>query len=107
MMSFHGKSFRLHTCLCVLLTLLSACSTTRIQPIPDLSPVEVARIPDAVPETEPLSKNGNPDFYDALGKRYFVMSSAAGYEERGVASWYGPAFIKAILQAAKFTTCTA
>lgn len=94
MMLFHEKSFRLHICLCVLLALLSACSTTRIQPVPDLSPVEIARIPDAIPETEPPSKNGNPAFYDALGKRYFVMSSAAGYEERGVASWYGPGFHK-------------
>jgi rare lipoprotein A len=27
-----------------------------------------------------------------LGKRYYVLSSSAGYWERGVASWYGPGF---------------
>jgi len=27
-----------------------------------------------------------------MGKRYFVLSAATGYIERGVASWYGPTF---------------
>ncbi|MES1195673.1 MAG: septal ring lytic transglycosylase RlpA family protein, partial [Steroidobacter sp.] len=75
-----------------LMVTLSACTTNRVKPVPDLSPAEVDQIQNATPRTEPLSKNGNPAFYDALGKRYFVMPSAAGYEERGVASWYGPGF---------------
>lgn len=41
---------------------------------------------------EPLSKRGNPAFYEVMGRRYFVKQSAAGYVERGVASWYGPGF---------------
>jgi len=41
---------------------------------------------------EPRARNGNPPFYDVFGKRYFVLSSSAGYVERGVASWYGPGF---------------
>jgi rare lipoprotein A len=49
-------------------------------------------IPDAVPRDEPLSKRGNPAFYQVMGQRYFVKSTAAGYVERGVASWYGPGF---------------
>lgn len=49
-------------------------------------------IPDAVPRVEPLSKRGNPAFYEVMGKRYFVKDTAAGYVERGVASWYGPGF---------------
>jgi rare lipoprotein A len=49
-------------------------------------------IPDAIPQPEPRSRNGNPPFYDVLGKRYFVLSSSTGYVERGVASWYGPGF---------------
>jgi len=53
---------------------------------------DVASIPDAVPRFEPRSKNGNPPFYDVLGHRYFVLASADGYVERGVASWYGPTF---------------
>jgi rare lipoprotein A len=45
-----------------------------------------------VPRIEPRSKLGNPPFYDVLGRRYFVLSTAEGYVERGVASWYGPTF---------------
>jgi rare lipoprotein A len=51
-------------------------------------------VPDAVPRTEPRSRNGNPPFYDVFGIRYFVLSSSVGYRERGVASWYGPGFHK-------------
>ncbi len=56
-------------------------------PVPD-------SVPDAVPRIEPRSRNGNPPFYDVFGRRYFVLSSSAGYWERGVASWYGPGFHK-------------
>jgi rare lipoprotein A len=51
-------------------------------------------VPDMVPKIEPRSRNGNPPFYDVMGKRYFVLSSSFGYVERGVASWYGPGFHK-------------
>jgi rare lipoprotein A len=59
-------------------------------------PVDVAKIPDPVPKAEPRSARGNPPFYEVLGKRYFVMPTAAGYVERGVASWYGPGFHAAL-----------
>ena len=55
-------------------------------------PKDLESIPDVVPKFEPRSARGNPPFYDVLGKRYFVMTTAAGYVERGVASWYGPGF---------------
>jgi rare lipoprotein A len=62
------------------------------------APVEAApapaSVPDAVPRYEPRSRNGNPPFYDVMGKRYYVLSSSVGYVERGVASWYGPGFHK-------------
>ena len=35
---------------------------------------------------------GNPVSYEVFGKRYYVLASAEGYKERGVASWYGPDF---------------
>ena len=54
--------------------------------------VDVGSIPDAIPKAEPRSAKGNPPFYTVLGKRYFVLASAEGYLERGVASWYGPGF---------------
>lgn len=55
-------------------------------------PANIAAVPDAVPRTEPRSAHGNPPFYDVLGQRYYVLLSADGYLERGVASWYGPTF---------------
>ena len=60
------------------------------------SPAEIEKIPDAVPKPETRSAKGNPPFYDVLGKRYFVMADAAGYVERGIASWYGPGFHDAL-----------
>ena len=41
---------------------------------------------------EPRARLGNPPFYEVAGKRYVVLAGAAGYVERGVASWYGPTF---------------
>lgn len=61
------------------------------KPVPQ-PPADIAVIPDAVPRVEPRSAKGNPPFYTVLGKRYFVLPTAAGYVERGVASWYGPGF---------------
>jgi rare lipoprotein A len=72
---------------------LAGCShapvRTEMPPAPPVNPMDV---PDAVPRYEPRSVNGNPPFYDIDGRRYFVLASAAGYVERGVASWYGPGF---------------
>jgi len=59
---------------------------------PSARPHDFNSIPDAVPRFELRSRRGNPPFYDVMGKRYFVLASADGYVERGVASWYGPTF---------------
>lgn len=61
---------------------------------PQAPPPAPDAVPDAQPRAEPRSHNGNPPFYDVLGKRYYVLSSSVGYLERGVASWYGPGFHK-------------
>jgi rare lipoprotein A len=65
-----------------------------VQPPPAERPPSPESVPDMVPRIEPRSRNGNPPFYDVMGKRYFVLSSGVGYVERGVASWYGPGFHK-------------
>ena len=75
--------------------LLAACSgsglrgdgppssgSTRIPDLPD----------DPIPRPEPRSRYGNGPVYEVLGKRYTVMPSSKGYQERGVASWYGKKF---------------
>jgi rare lipoprotein A len=69
-------------------------STTTPPPPPTERPPPPDSVPDMVPRNEPRSRNGNPPFYDVMGKRYFVLSSSVGYVERGVASWYGPGFHK-------------
>lgn len=56
--------------------------------------VDVSKIPDAVPKVEPRSKYGNPSSYVVLGQRYNVMKSSEGYDEKGIASWYGMKFHK-------------
>ncbi|HEY6451070.1 MAG TPA: septal ring lytic transglycosylase RlpA family protein [Steroidobacteraceae bacterium] len=77
--------------------LLSACAHVPRRaipagPLPPPPPANPAAVPDAVPRAEPRSASGNPPFYDVAGHRYVVLASAAGYRERGVASWYGPDF---------------
>jgi len=59
---------------------------------PSIVPVDLASIPDAVPRHEPLSRYGNPPEYEVFGQRYRTMASSAGFEERGLASWYGTKF---------------
>ncbi|HXP24275.1 MAG TPA: septal ring lytic transglycosylase RlpA family protein [Steroidobacteraceae bacterium] len=68
--------------------------STTPPPPPAERPPPPDSVPDMVPRNEPRSRNGNPPFYDVMGKRYFVLSSSVGYVERGVASWYGPGFHK-------------
>jgi rare lipoprotein A (peptidoglycan hydrolase) len=87
------------------LLLLAACAHAPRRPSPAPAPgavppptvlpqnaPDVGQIPDAVPRDEPRSAFGNPPFYIVAGHRYVVLHSAAGYVERGVASWYGTEF---------------
>jgi rare lipoprotein A len=84
----------------VIATGLSACFSAPPRPSPPAESVPLETppapqtVPDVVPRIEPRSRNGNPPFYNVLGKRYYVLSSSVGYVERGVASWYGPGFHK-------------
>lgn len=40
----------------------------------------------------PKSRYGNPETYTVLGQQYQTISSADGYDETGIASWYGKKF---------------
>jgi rare lipoprotein A len=51
-----------------------------------------ASIPDAVPRQEHLSPYGNDPTYVALGHTYHVLETSKGYDQKGIASWYGPKF---------------
>ncbi len=48
--------------------------------------------PDPMPRKEARSRYGNGPIYEVLGRSYEVMNSSYGYQERGVASWYGKKF---------------
>ncbi len=56
------------------------------------SELDVSRIRPVVPGPEPRSAYGNHSPYTVLGRTYHVKPSAVGYQERGIASWYGTKF---------------
>jgi rare lipoprotein A len=94
-----GRTSTLHWLFLALALVAAGCSTPPIRapqhpPLPPPAPIpaDIEKIPEPVPRSEPKSARGNPPFYDVLGKRYFVLDTAEGYVERGVASWYGPGF---------------
>lgn len=86
----------------IVLACITACSTmpgkqapvvsTSLRDGPPPFPVDVSQLKDAVPKFEPKSIYGNPPSYVAVGKRYYVLDSAKGYDKTGTASWYGSKF---------------
>jgi rare lipoprotein A len=60
--------------------------------IPDGPPPDVSNLPEPVPKVEPRSLYGNKSPYTVLGRTYTVLPSARGYDERGIASFYGSKF---------------
>lgn len=56
------------------------------------APPDLRHIPEPVPKAEPRSRYGNKSPYTVLGRTYRVLPSCAGYDERGIASWYGKKF---------------
>lgn len=65
------KLFRLFACL-LCISLLSGCINNRLFVFP--------------------KNKGGPVSYRIYGKKYYVLTSSSKYEEKGVASWYGPRF---------------
>lgn len=52
----------------------------------------VSNVPDAVPRNEPHSAMGNAPTYEVLGKVYHVLPTSEGYNQVGIASFYGTKF---------------
>ena len=59
---------------------------------PLVIPAGLADLPDPEVRHERPTKRGNPKSYVVSGKTYYVMDTAAGYDEVGNASWYGRKF---------------
>ncbi|MCK4834547.1 MAG: septal ring lytic transglycosylase RlpA family protein [Gammaproteobacteria bacterium] len=70
---------------------LSSCGQVK-----DSAPANYSKrwneIPDAVPVSVAPSKYGNPQSYEVFGTTYYVRDSSAGFQQKGIASWYGNKF---------------
>lgn len=61
-------------------------------PLDDEIPPDLASLAEPVPQYEPLSPGGNMRSYEVFGQKYHVLTSAEGFRETGLASWYGKKF---------------
>ena len=78
-----------------LVTGISACSSSRYSIANDSAPdqdIDVSQVANASPKEEPRSRYGNPAKYKVRGKTYYVLKSAEGFTQKGIASWYGKKF---------------
>jgi rare lipoprotein A len=82
---------RLFVSLISFLTLTSCISFETKDYGPDRH-VDVSHIPNPIPKDEPRSRGGNPASYEVNGQTYYVLDTARGYRQRGIASWYGYKF---------------
>jgi len=55
-------------------------------------PADLAKVPDAEPQVEPIRSGGPNKPYDVAGRSYVPITRDAPYTERGLASWYGRKF---------------
>ena len=54
--------------------------------------IDVSKIPDAAPKSEPRTIAGNMSPYTVLGKSYAIQFDTRGFSQTGYASWYGKKF---------------
>src|SRR5512143_1555525 len=55
-------------------------------------PSDLASVPDAQPQLEPIRKGGPNKPYEAMGRGYVPIAEDRPFTERGLASWYGRKF---------------
>ncbi len=70
----------------------SACTLDSKDSAPIHVPIDIMAVPDAVPRYEKRTRAGNPVEYEILGKKYKVLAESKGYQQKGIASWYGTKF---------------
>jgi len=74
-----------------LLVMLTACGEIKDGPSPNYTK-KWHEIPDAKVTSVTRSRYGNPASYEVFGKTYYVRDSAVGFQQKGIASWYGTKF---------------
>ncbi|WP_291322763.1 septal ring lytic transglycosylase RlpA family protein [Desulfonatronospira sp.] len=73
------------------LGLVVACTPRKVHPPSPPSKIEKPREETARPDL-PITKLDKDRKYTVLGQTYIPLSSSEGFEEEGIASWYGPKF---------------
>jgi len=76
---------------------MAACARDVRPPAPEVDGPPSDRLDPSMieipqPRPEPPSAYGNHSPYEVFGRTYHVKSTAEGYAERGIASWYGTKF---------------
>ncbi|MDW6092305.1 septal ring lytic transglycosylase RlpA family protein [Vibrio rhizosphaerae] len=88
-------SIRLLLYYSAILLFMAGCSSSGRYDIRDdvapKRPISVDNIEDAHPKYEPYSLGGNRD-YTVRGKKYHIIKNPKGFQEQGLASWYGKKF---------------
>jgi peptidoglycan lytic transglycosylase len=87
---------RHHLSMLCVAALLAACASgpkTSSRDGPEAKvPPDLARVPDAQPQVEPIRPGGPNKPYEVLGKDYTPQRDDSPLTERGLASWYGRKF---------------
>lgn len=95
---YHNSRQLYHASIIALILLLTACSSSsdrRYKMNDDAAPnntPDVTKVEDAHPKFEPYSRGGNSKSYTVRGKTYRVLDTGKGYQQAGIASWYGAKF---------------
>jgi len=75
----------------VMAIMLVSCSEVK-DSAPDNYSKQWHEILDATPKAVERSRYGNPGSYEVFGKTYYVKNAADGFQQKGIASWYGSKF---------------
>ncbi len=72
--------------LSLMILFLASCSSLKpeVKDGPPTKKISVSKIKNAVPKVEPKSRYGNPSSYVVNGRRYYVLSSAKGYNKKDI-----------------------
>lgn len=71
---------------------MAGCGVLVDRDAPPSGKTHAPGVRDAVVKDEQLSRYGNPESYTVGGKQYHTLKSSAGFDQWGVASWYGKDF---------------